>query len=147
MGVYIVETLQQMPPDLMQNVLGVNGVSIWKKANGIDNSPVEAYREQKSMSQEETFDQDTIDIAMLKNILIAMTEKLCFRLRSDNKLTACVTVKIRYSNFDTHSMQCRIPYTSCDHTIITRVKELFDKLFERRMLIRLVGVKFSHLVG
>ena len=147
MGIEKVFTLQQMPMELLQNVLGENGISIWKKANGIDNSLVEPYTEQKSMSQEETFENDTIDIEKLKNILIAMCEKLCFRLRTQNKLTGCVTVKIRYSNFDTHNMQCRIPYTSSDHTIIARVKELFEKLYNRRMLIRLVGVKFSHLVG
>ena len=147
MGVQYVKTLQEMPMDLLQNVLGENGISIWKKANGIDNTPIEPYTEQKSMSQEETFENDTIDIEKLKNILIAMSEKLCFRLRSQNKLTGCVTVKIRYSNFDTHNMQCRIPYSCTDHTIIERVKELFSKLYNRRMLIRLVGVKFSHLVG
>ncbi len=147
MGIEKVKTLQDMPMELLQNVLGENGISIWKKANGIDNNPVEPYTEQKSISSEETFDTDTIDVTMLKNILIAMTEKLCFRVRSEQKLTSCVTVKIRYSNFDTHTMQCRIPYTSCDHSIISRVKELFEKLYNRRMLIRLVGVKFSHLVG
>jgi DNA polymerase IV len=56
MGVEKVETLQNMPMELLQKVLGENGISIWKKANGIDNSPVEPYTEQKSMSQEETFD-------------------------------------------------------------------------------------------
>lgn len=147
MGVEKVYTVQQMPVELMENVLGENGITIWRKANAIDNTPVEPYSEQKSMSTEETFEQDTIDVTMLRNILIAMTEKLCFRLRSENRLTSCVTVKIRYSNFDTHTMQCRIPYTSCDHTIIARVKELFEKLYNRRLLIRLVGVKFSHLVG
>ncbi len=147
MGVELVKTLQEMPMELLQNVLGENGVSIWKKANGIDNSPIEPYTEQKSMSQEETFETDTIDMEKLKNILIAMSEKLCFRLRTQNKLTGCVTVKIRYSNFDTHNMQCRISYSSSDHTIIAGVKELFEKLYNRRMLIRLVGVKFSHLVG
>jgi DNA polymerase-4 len=147
MGVEYVRTLQQIPMELLQNVLGENGITIWRKANGIDNTPVKPYSEQKSMSIEETFDQDTIDVSMLKNILIAMTEKLCFRMRGENKMTSCVTVKIRYSNFDTHTMQCRIPYTSCDHTIISRVKELFDKAYNRRMLIRLVGVKFSHLVN
>lgn len=147
MGVEWVRTVQEMPMELMQNVLGENGISIWRKANGIDNNPVEPYTEQKSMSQEETFEQDTIDVQKLKNILIAMTEKLCFRLRSENKLMGCVTVKIRYSNFDTHNMQYRIPYTSSDHVIIARVKELFEKLYNRRLLIRLVGVKFSHLVG
>ena len=108
---------------------------------------MEPYSERKSISCEETFDSDTIDVVMLKELLIKMTEKLAFQLRSENKLTACVTVKIRYSNFDTHTMQCRIAHTSNDHTLIARIKELFDKLFNRRMLIRLIGVRFSHLVG
>ena len=147
MGVEKVLTLQQMPMELLQNVLGENGISIWKKANGIDNTPVQPYSEQKSMSTEETFEKDTIDVTLLKNILIAMTEKLCFRLRCEQKLTSCITIKIRYSNFDTHTMQCRIPFTSCDHTIIAQMKELFDKLYNRRLLIRLIGIKLSHLVG
>jgi DNA polymerase-4 len=130
----------------MERALGENGITIWKKANGIDNSPVEPYDERKSISTEETFDSDTTDVQQLKFILIKMTEKLCFQLRDEVKLTSCVTVKIRYSDFDTHTMQSRISYTSSDHTLIARVKELFDKLFQRRMLIRLVGVRFSHLV-
>ncbi len=147
MGIRKVYTLQEMPMELLQNILGDNGTTIWKKANGIDNSPVEPYSEQKSMSSEETFDTDTIDITRMKDILVAMVEKLCFRLRSENKLTACITVKIRYSDFDTHTMQRRISYTAADHTLIACVKELFDKLYTRRMLIRLIGVKLSHLVG
>jgi DNA polymerase-4 len=147
MGIKIVQTVQEMPEELFADVLGENGSAIWKKANGIDTAPVQAYSEQKSMSQEETFDTDSTDIEKMKNILIAMTEKLCFRLRSQNKLTGCITVKIRYSNFDTHNMQCRIPYTSSDHTIIARVKELFEKVYNRRMLLRLIGVKFSHLLN
>jgi len=147
MGIEKVKTLQEMPMELLQNVLGENGSSIWRKANGIDTTPVEPYTEQKSMSQEETFVTDTIDVQKLTTILIAMTEKLCFRLRTQTKLTGCVALKIRYSNFDTHTAQCRIPYSSSDHTLIARVKELFGKLYNRRMLIRLVGIKFSHLVG
>ena len=147
MGVEKVKTVQEMPVELMERVLGENGTTIWKKANGIDTTPVEPYHEQKSMSTEETFEQDTIDVQRLQHILIAMTEKLCFRLRSEHKVTSCVAVKIRYSNFDTHTMQCRIPYTGCDHIIIKHVKDLFGKLYNRRLLIRLVGVKFSHLVG
>lgn len=147
MGVEKIETVQQMPMELMESVLGDNGISIWKKANGIDNTPVEPYNERKSLSTEETFEQDTIDVDYLKSLIVTMTEKLAFQLRTEDKLTACVTIKIRYSNFDTHTMQSRIPYTSNDHTLIARAKELFDKLFDRRMLIRLIGVRFSHLVG
>lgn len=146
MGVERVHTLQQMPIELLQNVLGENGASIWRKANGIDNSPVEQYSERKSISTEETFDSDTIDVYKLKAILVKMTEKIAFQMRTEQKLTSCVTIKIRYSDFDTHTMQSRIAYTSCDHTLIDRVKELFDKLYNRRMLVRLIGVRFSHLV-
>lgn len=147
MGVEKVYTLQQMPMELMAKAFGENGISIWRKANGEDDSPVVPYNERKSLSSEETFESDTIDVAMIKSLLIKMTEKLAYQLRASNKLTACVTVKIRYSNFDTHTTQCRVAYTASDHLLIPKVKELFDKLYERRMLIRLVGVRFSHLVG
>jgi DNA polymerase-4 len=147
MGVEKIKTLQEMPVELMENVLGVNGISIWKKANGIDNNPVEPYSERKSISTEETYDADTTDLHKLTSTLIAMTEKLAFQMRNEGKLTSCIAVKIRYSNFDTHTKESRIAYTSCDHTLISKVKELFEKVYERRMLIRLVGVRFSHLVG
>ncbi len=147
MGIEKIKTLQEMPVELLQNVLGTNGAVIWKKANGIDNTPVEPYSERKSLSTEETYESDTTDLTKLKSTLVAMTEKLAFQMRSEGKLTSCITVKIRYSNFDTHTTQAKIAYTSCDHTLITKVKELFEKMYQRRMLIRLVGVRFSHLVG
>ena len=147
MGVEKILTLQEMPLKLLEKVLGESGVVLWKKANGIDNSPVEPYNERKSISTEETFDSDTIDIPFLKALLVKMVEKLAFQLRSANKLTACVTVKLRYTNFDTHTMQRRISYTSNDHTLMAVARELFEKLYERRMLVRLLGVRFSHLVG
>ena len=105
------------------------------------------YSERKSISTERTFERDTIDVKKLKSIMVAMVESLAFQLRMGDKLTACITVKLRYSDFNTYSKQLRIPYTSCDHTLIDRAKELFDKLYERRMLVRLIGVRFSHLVG
>lgn len=146
MGVMWIRTLQEMPIDLLEQVLGTNGSVIWRKANGIDNSPVEPYSERKSISSEQTFEKDTIDVKAIKAILISMAEKLAFQLRTEEKLTACVTVKIRYSDFNTYTMQAKIPYTSLDHTLIEKVKELFDKLYQKRMLIRLVGIRFSHLV-
>ncbi len=146
MGVAKIHTLQEMPLELLQQVLGDNGSAIWRKANGIDNSPVVPYSERKSISAERTFDKDTIDVKGLKGIMVGMTEKLSYQLRTELKLTACVTVKIRYSDFNTYTMQARIPYTSLDHVLIQKVSELFDKLYQKRMLIRLVGVKLSHLV-
>lgn len=146
MGIEKIKTVQEMPIELMQQVLGENGIVIWKKANGIDTSPVEPYNERKSLSTETTFDKDTIDVDYLKRVLISMTEKLCYQLREEEKLTACVTVKIRYSDFNTYSTQSRIAYTALDSTLIEKVKELFNKLYEKRMLVRLIGVRFSHLI-
>lgn len=146
MGVKWIRTIQEMPLEVMEKVLGKSGRSIWKKANGIDNAIVEPYQERKSISAERTFEKDTIDVNRLKSVVIGMTEQLAFQLRSSSKLTACVTVKIRYSDFDTHTRQIRIPYTACDHVLIQHVKHLFDQLYQRRLLVRLVGVRFSALV-
>ena len=146
LGVKRIKTVQDMPMELMHKVLGKNGLSIWKKANGIDNSPVVQYHERKSISTERTFNRDTTDVSKLKGIVIAMAENLAYQLRRGNKLTACVTFKIRYSDFQTYTQQQRIPYSSMDHSIIPVVLDLYRKLYNRRLLVRLVGVKFSHLV-
>lgn len=147
LGLRQVRTVQEMPMDVMQRVLGKNGGVIWKRANGIDNTPVIPFCERKSISTERTFDRDTIDVMKLKGILIAMTENLAFQLRRGEKLTACISVKIRYSDFNTYSKQMRIPYTSGDHILIPQILGLFKTLYNRRLLVRLIGVKFSHLVG
>ncbi|HPT13402.1 MAG TPA: DNA polymerase IV [Bacteroidales bacterium] len=146
MGIATIDTLSRIPPEMVEKVLGQNGLVIWKKANGIDPTPVVPYSERKSISTETTFDQDTIDIHMINDLLVKMVEKIAFSLRKKQKLTSCVTVKIRYANFDTHTMQMRIPYTSFDHVLIPVTKELFRKVYQRRMLIRLIGVRFSHLI-
>lgn len=147
LGVKNIKTMQEMPVELMENVLGKNGRVLWQKANGIDPSPVIAYQERKSISTERTFDRDTIDVRKLKGILTAMTENLGFQLRRGQKLTSCITVKVRYSDFDTRTLQRRVPYTSGDHVLMSVAQELFDKLYNRRVLVRLVGVRFSHLVS
>jgi len=147
MGIVTIDTLSRMPVEMMQRVMGKNGIVIWEKANGIDRTAVHPYHEAKSVSTETTFDQDSIDIVRMKEILVKMVEKISYELRDKQKLTSCVTVKIRYSNFDTHTLQKQVPYTAFDHVLIPVVKELFDRLYQRRMLIRLIGVRFSSLIS
>ena len=146
MGIATIYTLRNIPAEMVEKVLGKNGIEIWKKANGIDPSPVMSFSEQKSISTEHTFEKDTTDIARLNQLLAGMVEKIAYDLRNQEKLTSCVTVKIRYSNFDTHTLQKRIPYTSFDHVLTDVAKELLSRLYRRRMLIRLIGVRFSHMV-
>ncbi len=147
MGVATIGTLGSIPREMVGQVLGKNGETLWKRANGIDHTPVVPYSEQKSMSKETTFESDTIDVVAIEQTLVSMVEQLAYQLRNQGKLSGCITVKIRYANFDTHSLQKRIPYTAFDHVMIPLVHGLFRKLYERRMLIRLVGVRFSELVG
>ena len=145
-GIRNIQTLSEMPAEVLQRMIGKNGLELWKKANGIDNNPVEPYTERKSISTEHTFIQDTIDIKNLKSILIGMVEKLAFQLRSEEWLTSTVVIKIRYANFDTETKQAKIAYTSADHTLTRAVTDLFDKLYQRRMRLRLIGIRFSGLV-
>lgn len=147
MGVRFIYTLSQIPQEQLFKVLGNNGTSLWQKAHGIDNSPVLPYREQKSIGTQSTFETDSIDTHTIKQLITSMVTDLCFQLRAQRKLTACITITIRYSNFETHTQQAKIPYTTLDSFLIGKAKELFDKLYNRRMLLRLVGVKLSQLVS
>ncbi|WP_294824002.1 DNA polymerase IV [uncultured Flavobacterium sp.] len=145
-GIRNIDTLSKMPAKVLQEMIGQNGLELWKKANGIDNTPVEPYRERKSLSTEDTFHEDTTDLQFLRGILCGMVEKLAYQLRSEGWLTSVVTVKIRYSNFDTETRQAAVSYTSADHTLTKTVLDIFEKLYQRRMSLRLVGVRFSKLV-
>ena len=146
LGVRKIETLSQMPVDVLQQLIGKNGTELWKKSNGIDNTPVIQYSERKSISTETTFAEDTIDVQNIKSILSGMVEQLCYQLRHEKWLTSTVSVRIRYANFDTETKQCKVPYTSADHTLLKYVLDLFEKVYTRRMRIRLVGVRFTGLV-
>ena len=147
LGVKKIGTLQALPLELLEQALGENGRNIWSKAQGIDNSPVEAYNERKSISTERTFDQDTIDIHKLSGILAAMAENLAFQLRRANKLTGTVTVKIRYADFQTQTLQQQVAYTAADHELLPLVQSLFKRLYNRRVLVRLIGIRYSSLVS
>ncbi len=147
LGVQTVGVVQQMPVEMMVSALGVNGMTIWKRAHGIDNPPLIPFHERKSISTERTFNRDTIDIQKLRTTIFAMAENLAFQLRRANKLAGTVSVKIRYSDFNTYSKQVKITYSSADHTIIPKALELFETLYNKRLLVRLVGVKLTDIVS
>ncbi|ARV14815.1 DNA polymerase IV [Polaribacter sp. SA4-12] len=147
LGVEKVKVIQEMPVEMLVSVLGLNGRTIWKRANGIDNPPLIPFHERKSISTERTFNKDTIDMKKLSETIFAMAENLAYQLRKGDKLASVIVVKIRYSDFNTYTKQVKIPYTSADHIIIPTVLELFKKLYQRRLLIRLVGVKITDIVS
>lgn len=146
MGVRNIDTLSRVPVPMLKNAFGKNGLILHQRANAVDNRPVVPYDEQKSISKERTFSEDILDIDSIKRLIIALCEQLAFELRQSGKLTACITVKIRYADFNTHTKQCTISYTSLDKDIMETALMLFDQLYARRQLIRLIGVKLSHLI-
>ena len=146
LGITSVGIVQNMPIERMISVFGRNGRTIWERCNGIDDSPIKPFHERKSISSERTYGKDTFDQVMINTTILAMAENLAFQLRRGNKLASTISVKVRYSDFQTYSKQISIKHTSADHILIPAVTELFNKLYDRRVLIRLVGVRFSGLV-
>lgn len=147
MGINYIRELAEIPVQMLSWKYGKSGIEMSRRANGIDETPVIPYTEQKSISTQDTFSNDTIDIQFLKGQLVRMTEKIAFELRDQRKLTGCIAVKIRYSDFNTVTKQLSIPYTASDHVLIKFAKELFDKLYDRRLLVRLIGIRYSDLVS
>jgi DNA polymerase-4 len=145
-GVSKVETLSAMSPQVLENMFGKHGIYMWQRSNGIDHTPVVTHSNRKSMSSEETFQTDSNDVGMMKTLLNKMVEELGYSLRRQSFLTGCITVKIRYANFDTYTKQVSIPFSASDSTIAKVANEIFDKLYNKRLLVRLLGVRFSDLV-
>ncbi len=145
-GVETVRTLSEIPIEMLETMLGATGIDLWRKANGLDDTPVIPYREQKSISTERTFETDTTNLRSLHAELVRMTESVGFELRRQDRLTACITVKLRYSNFDTVSRQKTIDFTNADHLLLSVAQSLFEKLYDRRLLIRLLGVRLTCLI-
>ena len=147
MGVKQIGVLCQIHPEQLQKVFGKNGLLLSQKAHGIDTAPVVPYHERKSISEEHTFKIDTIDVQTIKDLLTQMVMNLSFQLRNEKKVTACIGIKLRYSDFETVNIQAVIGYTSFDDVLIRTAHELFAKLYNKRKLIRLIGVKMSKLIS
>ncbi|MBK6946683.1 MAG: DNA polymerase IV [Haliscomenobacter sp.] len=146
MGVRTIETLRRIPPRLLEREFGRQGVLLWKRANAEDDSPVVPYHDQKSVSTERTFPQDTADMGWLRDQLTSMIMELGYELRQRQQRTSCITLKLRYADFNTFTRQRAIPYTASDQFLMGVAHELFAQLYERRQRIRLLGVRFSGLV-
>jgi DNA polymerase IV len=146
LGIVTIEQIAKTPPEQLEHHFGKWGRKLWEKAHGLSDSPVEHYSEQKSISHENTFDADFADIDFLHTELVRLTEKTAYNLREDRKLTGCVTLKLRYADFTTVSKQEVVDYTALDHILISKIKDLFNRLYKKGEKVRLLGVRFSHLV-
>ena len=145
-GINTIEDIAKLSLETMEEKFGKWGESLWNKSQGIGSAVVETDWEQKSMSHENTFEEDKTDINFMHSEIVRLTEKTAYSLREDEKLTGCVTVKIRYSDFETISRQETIDYTSLDDQLIAKAKDIFNKAYEKKRPVRLLGVRFSQLI-
>jgi DNA polymerase IV len=145
-GIHTIEQLAKTPVDQLEHLFGKWGYKLWEKAHGISGSEIDNYSEQKSISHENTFNEDSADVSFLHAELVRLTEKAAYDLRQEERLTGCITVKLRYEDFETVTKQEVMDYTALDNVLIARVKELFNKLYKKGQKIRLLGVRFSHLI-
>ncbi len=147
MGIHTIKELSETPVAVLEKKLGKHGADLWKKSQGIHTGEVHAYHEAKSISTENTFEENLLDTELLLSELVRMTEKIAFELRQDEKLTGCIAVKIRYPDFETTSKQTTIDYTLRDDELIPVAIDLFHKLYRKGMPVRLLGVRLSELTN
>lgn len=146
-GFKYIKDIHNSTPEKMENLFGKWGFELWNKAQGIHHSSISVYHEAKSISTENTFEENITEVSTLMSEIVRMTEKIAFELRKDEKVSGCITVKIRYPDFETTSRQVSIPYTSADDEIIPVAKDLFHKLYKKGKPVRLLGVRLSDLSG
>lgn len=144
-GIHKIGDLQVQDVKNLERHFGKMGLIMWNKANGIDNSPVSPYHERKSISSENTFQKDVLGVDKMEQLLISMLEQLTYKLRNENKVSSCLSVKIRYSDFETATQQISIQPTHSDILIIPELKKLFHKAYQKGRAVRLIGVRLSNL--
>ena len=147
MGIKTIKDITEHSVKELENALGKYGGELWGKSQGIHNGEVKPYHEAKSISTENTFEENKTDVKFLLAELVRMTEKVAFELRQDEKLAGCIAVKIRYGDFNTYSKQVAIDYTFRDDELIRIAKDLFAKLYKPGNAVRLLGVRLSELTN
>lgn len=147
MGIVTIRDISEKTIEELEERLGKWGVDLWYKSQGIHTREVSQYHEAKSVSSENTFDENKTDMRFLMSELVRLVEKISYELRQDEKVAGCVTVKIRYPDFETTSRQTTIPYTCADDEIIPVAKELFKQLYKKGTPVRLLGVRLSELTN
>jgi DNA polymerase-4 len=147
LGIRTIGQLTRMPLPALKSRFGVFGDVLYRHANGLDNSPVTSPGEVKSISRETTFEEDSHDITFLSATLRYQAEKVGADLRDLGKQAKCVSIKVRYADFNTITRQFTLPQpTNIDQTIFQTGSELLQKaVTDNRLAIRLIGIGVSNL--
>jgi len=149
-GINTIGDIADQKVETMMSLFGKNGEGLWQLANGIDGRSVETESEAKSVSNETTFEKDTLDTDKIEGALAALSERVSDRLRLDGIKGRTITLKVRLEGFDTYTRSSTIgDSTNFSDVIYKEIKCLFQKFRTPERdgkKIRLVGVRVSNLV-
>jgi DNA polymerase-4 len=145
LGIYTIRDILKYDAGLLEKALGKWGSQLVRQANGLSDSVVSPHRESKSISAENTFEENTADINILLAQLVGQAERVSYELRQEKKYATCVAIKFRNANFETSTRQITIPATIADSDIIKAATDLFTKLYVPGTLVRLLGVRLAGL--
>ena len=145
LGIYTIGDILKFDGVLLEKALGKWGTQLIRQANGLSDSVVSPHRESKSISAENTFEENTSDLDILLAHLVGQAERVAYELRQEKKFATCVAIKFRNANFETSTRQITIPATIADSEIIKAATDLFTKLYVPGTLVRLLGVRLAGL--
>jgi DNA polymerase-4 len=145
LGIHTIGDILKHDGVLLEKALGKWGTQLIRQANGKSDSVVSPHRESKSISAENTFEENTADLDILLAQLVGQAERVSYELRQEKKYATCVAIKFRNANFETSTRQITIPATIADSDIIKAATDLFTKLYVPGTLVRLLGVRLAGL--
>jgi DNA polymerase-4 len=145
-GLYHIEDIAKAPVELLISYVGKWGETLWEKAHGIGSTTISTEWEQKSVSHERTFGEDSQDVNFLLQQLLQLVEETAADVRAEQKMAGCLTVKIKYQDFEVNSKQGTLDYTALDDVLGAKAKQLFQELYQSGRKVRLLGVRCSQLV-
>jgi DNA polymerase-4 len=145
LGIHTIGDILKYDGVLLEKALGKWGTQLIRQANGKSDSVVSPHRESKSISAENTFEENTSDLDILLAQLVGQAERVAYELRQEKKYATCVAIKFRNANFETSTRQVTVPATIADSDIIKAATDLFTKLYVPGTLVRLLGVRLAGL--
>lgn len=146
-GIHLVADIAAQPLEKLEEAFGKWGLSLYRKARGLDSFEFWVDAENKSISHNHTFGEDTADRALLDSMLSLLAQKSAKRLRDSGLRVRTITLTIRYAGFETHTRALTLAEsTNLDSDVVGTVRQLFEKHWDRNRKVRLLGVALSNLI-
>ncbi|HEX4920774.1 MAG TPA: DNA polymerase IV [Candidatus Bathyarchaeia archaeon] len=145
-GIQTIGQLSKVPAKRLTDLFGKGGVWLWGIANGIEEAPVEERGLRKSISVEQTFEQDIQNKQVVREALESLVLEVHQRLVAERLLFRTVSIKVRFEGFQTFTRdKTHTGYVDDQGVVREYVTLLFREFEKDRRRIRLVGVKLHDL--